>query len=82
MSFLVRYGIMAGASPGVAAENTLYRQPPSFEYPMLAESLQGIAGTGWCIAASCGQERGDKQLVSPDQKDKGGDQQIFHDSKD
>lgn len=73
---------MAGASPGVAAENALYGQPPSFEYPMLAECLQGIAGTGWGIAATCGQERGDKQLVTSDQEDKGGDQQFFHDAGD
>lgn len=60
MNFLVRNGIMAGASPWVAAENTLQGQPPSLDQPVLAEGFQGIAGTGRGIAATCRQERGDK----------------------
>jgi hypothetical protein len=49
---------------------------------MVFDSINGILGAGWCKTASRGKQRGNKELISPDQEKKkiGGTflQKIFH----
>ena len=42
----LRYRVVAVAAPGVAAEETAYREPQAFKGAVLAECFQGILGTG------------------------------------
>lgn len=42
----LRYRVVAVAAPGVATEQTAYREPQAFERAMLSECLEGILGTG------------------------------------
>ena len=74
------HGIVAGAAPGVAAEDTLEGKPETFEGTVLAEGFKGVLGTGWSVAAGRGSERGDAQLVELYQQYKWSDEYFLEHS--
>ena len=64
---VLRYRIITGAAPGVAAHNAAEGKPAAFERAILAERFQGILGTGWRESAAWRCERTDAQLIELDQ---------------
>jgi hypothetical protein len=60
------YRVVAGAAPGVTAQDTLDGKPESLERTVLHDGLTGIFGTGGGETAGRGCERGDELAIEQD----------------
>ena len=66
---LLRHRVVAGASPGVAAEDALEAEPEALEGAVFAEGLEGVLGASGGEAAGRRLERRDAELIEFDQQD-------------
>ena len=65
----LRHGVVAGAAPGVAAEDALEGEPEAFEGAVFAEGLKGVLRACGGEAAGGRFQRGDTQLIEFYQQD-------------
>ena len=66
---VLRYGVVAAAAPGIAAEYPLEGKPETLEWAVFAEGLQGILAAGGRETAAMRLERGDADLIEFYQND-------------
>lgn len=66
--------IVAAPAPGVAPENALQGEPTSTGCPVLLHGLNAVCGTRGVEAAVGAEERGEQDLVCPDEQN----QEVAH----
>lgn len=63
-----RNRIIAFAAPRMTRQDSLYRQPTSFEDPVDLQSLDGVVRTSWLVSTIFTQPRRNRKLIKLDNR--------------